>query len=178
MPTATVPPLVLVVEEAPAKRRKVCTLIEQSLGWRTAEAATGREALELIQQVPPQVVLTGVELPDLDGLALVESIRRSHPFVPIVLMTTSANEKTAMKALQAGAASYVPKRELAQELADSLEQVVAAARSAQNRRRLLSCLTKVEFEFVLDNDPALVPALVAQVQEQVAPLKLCDQNGT
>jgi hypothetical protein len=82
-----------------------------------------------------------------------------------------------MKALQAGAATYVPNRELAQELVDSLERVVSAARAAQNRRRLLSRLTCVEFEFVLDNDPTLIPTLVAQVQEQLAPLKICDQNG-
>jgi CheY-like chemotaxis protein len=172
-----VPPLVLVVDDAPAKRRKVCGLVERTLGWRTAEAATGRQTLERIANALPNIVLTGLELPDIDGVALVESIRRSHPFVPIVLMTTTANEKTAMKALQAGAASYVPKKEMAEALADSLEQVVAAARAAQNRRRLLSCFTKVEFEFVLDNDPALIPALVAHVQDQLAPLKLCDQNG-
>jgi CheY-like chemotaxis protein len=176
MPTA-VSPLVLVVEETPAKRRKVCGLIERALGWRIIEAASGRDALEQIDGAPPNVVLTDVTLPDLDGLELVETIRRTHPFIPIVLMTTAANEKTAMKALQAGAASYVPKRELAQELADSLERVVAAARAAQNRRRLQSCLTRVEFEFDLENDPALIPALVAQVQEQLAPLRLCDQNG-
>ena len=177
MPTAAVPPMVLVVDDAPAKRRKVCALIERSLGWRVEEAGTGRDALARIEQAPPNVVLTGVELPDIDGLEFVESVRESHPFVPIVLITTAANEKMAMKALQAGAASYVPKKEMAQELADSLERVVASARTAQNRRRLLSCLTRVEFEFVLDNDPALIPALVAQVQEQLSPLKLCDQNG-
>src|SRR5437764_5857548 len=142
MSTAAVPPLVLVVDDAPAKRRKVCALIERSLGWRTQEAGTGRDALARIRDTPPQVVMTGLELPDVDGLALVESIRQSHAFIPIVLMTTAANEKTALKALQAGAATYVPKGEMAQELADSLERVVAAARAAQNRRRLLSCLTK------------------------------------
>jgi CheY-like chemotaxis protein/anti-sigma regulatory factor (Ser/Thr protein kinase) len=177
MQNAAVPPLVLVVDDAPAKRRKVCGLIERRLGWRTAEAGTGRQTLERIANALPNIVLTSLELPDVDGVDLVESIRRSHPFVPIVLMTAAANEKSAMKALRAGAASYVPKKELSEALADSLEQVHAAARAAQNRRRLLSCFTKVEFEFVLDNDPALIPALVAHVQDQLAPLKLCDQNG-
>src|SRR5438105_4834633 len=105
MQTAAVPPLVLVVDDAPTKRRKVCGLIERSLGWRTAEAATGRQTLERIKNTPPNIVLISLELPDTDGVALVESIRRSHPFVPIVLITTASNEKTALKALQAGAAS-------------------------------------------------------------------------
>src|SRR5262249_31013555 len=46
-----------------------------------------------------------------------------------------------------------------------------------NRRRLLSCLTRVEMDFVLDNDPSLIPVLVSQLQDQLSPLKLCDQNS-
>lgn len=177
MSTAAVPPLVLVADDAPIKRRKACNLIERALGWRTQEAATGREVLQKIEEAAPSVVLTDLHMPDMDGLAMVESIRRSYPTVPIILMTTTANEKAALKALQRGAASYIPKGELAFELAELLERVVAAAQATQNRRRLLSCLTRVDLDFDLENDPALIPVLVAQIQEQIGPLRLCDQNG-
>src|SRR5262249_46327191 len=45
------------------------------------------------------------------------------------------------------------------------------------RHRLLSCLTRVELSFVLENDPLLVPALVAHVQDQLGPMRLCDQTS-
>jgi CheY-like chemotaxis protein/anti-sigma regulatory factor (Ser/Thr protein kinase) len=160
----------------PTERRLACAVILKELGWRTREAANGREALAVMAEEPPCVVLTDLQMPDGDGLDLVETIRQNHPFVPVVLMTAWGSEQVALKALQRGAASYVPKTELAAELADSLERVVAAAQATQNRRRLLSCLTRVELEFVLENDPALIPVLVTQIQEHLAPLRLCDQT--
>jgi CheY-like chemotaxis protein len=170
-------PLALVVDDAPAFRRRACAVIEKDLGWRTREAGNVCDALQALSEEAPAVILTDLEMPDCDGLDLVERIRSSHPSVPVVLITTSGSEKIALKALQRGAASYVPKRELAAELADSLERVVIAAQATQNRRRLLSRLTRVELEFVFENDPALIPVLVTQIQDQLAPFNFCDQNG-
>ena len=125
----------------------------------------------------PAVVLTDLQMPDCNGLELVDQIRANYPSVPVVLITTVGSEKIALKALQRGAASYVPKSELATELADSLERVVAAAQTTQNRRRLLSRLTRVELEFVFENDPCFIQVLVSQIQDQLAPFSFCDQNG-
>ncbi|MFO0809591.1 MAG: ATP-binding protein [Gemmataceae bacterium] len=179
MPSATnvLPPLALVVDDVPTERRHACKVITETLGWRICEAASGSEALKALANEAPSVVLTDLQMPDCDGLGLVETIRKSHPFVPIVLMTAWGSEKVALKALQQGAASYVPKNEVAEQLADSLERVVSAAQATQNRRRLLSFLSRIELEFILENDPALIPVLVTQIQDQIAPLQLCDQNG-
>jgi CheY-like chemotaxis protein len=177
MPPAPLPPLALVVDDVPTERRLACTVIEQSLGWRTREAGNGCEALAALADETPCVVLTDLQMPDCDGLTLVESIRQTHAHIPVVLMTAWGSEKLALKALQSGAASYVPKAELTQVLAGSLEQVVAAAQATQNRRRLLGYLTRVGTEFVLENDPTLIPALVSHLQEQMAPLQFFDQNG-
>ncbi len=170
-------PLALVVDDIATDRRLACAVIEKELGWRTREAVNGCEALAALEAEVPAVVLTDLHMPDCDGLGLVETIRCSHPSVPVVLMTAWGSEQMALKALQRGAASYVPKSEIATELADSLESVVTAAQAAQTRRRLLSFLTRVELEFVLENDPTLIPVLVSQIQEQLTPLRLCDQNG-
>lgn len=178
MPSAeNTTPLALVVDDVPTDRTLACKVITEVLGWRTHEASTGDEALAALNDEVPAVVLTDLSMPDCDGLALVQSIRESHPFVPVVLMTELGSEKTALKALQCGAASYVPKTEIVEELADSLERVVSAAQATQNRRRLLSFLTRIELEFGLENDPALIPVLISQIQDQIAAMKLCDQNG-
>jgi YesN/AraC family two-component response regulator len=116
-------------------------------------------------------------MPDCDGLDLIDNIRRSHPSVPVVLMTDSDSEKLALKALKRGAASYVPISEIAEELADSVERVVTSAQASQNRWRLLSCLTRVELDFALESDPSLISVLVAQLQDHLTSLRLCDQNG-
>lgn len=177
MASATSPPLALVVDDAPNVRRRACMVIERELGWRTREAGNGCEALAALAEEDPSVILTDLQMPDCDGLELVERIRSDHPSVPVVLITTVGSEKLAMKALQRGAASYVPKSQMSAELAESLERVVSAAQATINRRRLLSFLTKVELEFVFENDPALISVLVAQIQDQLAPFRFCDQNG-
>ncbi|HEY1377919.1 MAG TPA: ATP-binding protein [Gemmataceae bacterium] len=176
-PTAPTSPLALVVGAAAAERRRACMVIEEQLGWRTREAASGGEALTILAGELPTAVLTDLPLPDGDGLDLVERIRQSYAGVPVVLLTAAGGEKQALEALQRGAASYVPKAELAADLAGSLEQVAVAGQAARSRRRLLSSLIRVELEFVLENDPAMIPSLVKQLQEQLAPLRLCDQNG-
>src|SRR5438046_1721652 len=142
MPLPT--PLALVVDDVAAERRLACTLIEDQLGWRTREAASGAEALAALADDVPAAVVADLHMPDGEGLDLVEQIRRSRPGVPVVLMITAGSEKLALEALRRGAASYVPKAQLADELAPSLEQVAAAAQAAHNRRRLLSSLTRVE----------------------------------
>lgn len=176
-PTAATTPLALVVDDVPTDRRLACAVIEQQLGWRTREARSGAEALAALAEEQPAAVLTDLQMPDGDGLELVERICGAYPGVPVVLMTAWGSEKLALEALQRGAASYVPKAEIATELAASLEQVAVAGQAARTRQRLLSSLTRVELEFVLENDPALVPVLVKQLQDQLAPLRLCDQNS-
>src|SRR5262249_34086164 len=115
-------------------------------------------------------------MPELDGLCLVEAVRDRFPLVPVVLMTAFGSEDTAVQALQRGAASYVPKKSLARDLADTLEQVLAAARTGRDRQRLLGGLTHLESSFRLENDRALVAALIAWLREVLAGMGLCDET--
>src|SRR5262245_5258347 len=118
MASAPGSPLALIVDDTTAQRRRARAVIESELGWRVQEASNAQDALRFLADEAPAVVITDLTMPDCDGLKLVESIRCSHPFVPVVLMTTVGSETVALKALQRGAASYVPKSEMAAELAD------------------------------------------------------------
>jgi CheY-like chemotaxis protein len=168
---------VLVVDDSPIDRRLATRLVEKVEGWETAQARNGVEALEMIQRQPPAVVLTDMLMPEMDGLELVETIRERHPLIPVIVMTAFGSEDFAIKALQSGAASYVPKKSLATDLAATLEQVHAAACAGRQQQQLLECVVSVELQFVLGSDPTLVPPLVAHLQEQLMRMKLCDQTS-
>ena len=73
---------------------------------------SGREALAALPARLPDVVLTDLDMPEMNGLELVEAVRRDFPAVPVILMTALGSEEIAVEALQKGAASYVPKRNL------------------------------------------------------------------
>ena len=110
---------ILIVDDSPLERRFVGNLVEQRLGLPVAYAANGFEALKMLKCGLPAAVLTDLQMPKMDGLELVDHIRVNYPLVPVVLMTAYGSEEIAIQALQAGAASYVPKRSLDRDLAET-----------------------------------------------------------
>ena len=167
---------VLVVDDAAVDRRMTGAIIEHNLGWRVEYAEDGTSALAAMERETPRLLLTDLRMPGMDGLELVKAVRRKYPSVPVVLMTAFGNEDIAIQALRAGAASYVPKKRLDQDLASTLEQVVGAAQAERRQQRLLGRLSLTESHFVLENDRTLIPALVTHVQEYLVRLGLCDQT--
>src|SRR6516165_12456236 len=108
---------VLIVDDSTVDRRLAGRLLEKQLGLDVSYAKDGRAALKALAKEPPDLVLTDMHMPNLNGLELVEQIRGNHPLIPVILMTAFGSEDLAVEALRKGAASYVPKRVLAEELA-------------------------------------------------------------
>src|SRR5262245_50461880 len=119
------PLVVLVVDDSPVDRALVQGVLEKQLHAVVHTVENGAAALDSIATVWPDVVLTDLQMPELDGLALVEAIRRDYPFIPAILMTAHGSEETALAALRAGAASYVNKRNLASRLIETVQDVLA-----------------------------------------------------
>ena len=160
--TAVHQDLALAAEFPATDRADWVRLVEKALGWRVSTATSGAAALDAIQTDAPDLVLTDMLMPEMDGLELTQAIRNQYPSIPVVVMTAHGSEEMAIRALRSGAASYVPKRTMARDLAETLEQVATAARASRCQQRLLECLTRVESAFQLENDPALVPPLVLE----------------
>jgi CheY-like chemotaxis protein len=169
-------PTVLVVDDSPVDRHRVGTLLEKLPRWTVASAADGREALTAIERQPPDVILTDLRMPGMDGLALVEEVKRHYPAIPVVVMTAFGSEDIAILALERGAASYVPKRNLSRHLSRTVEHVLEVAQASRGHLRVLGALTHSEARFVLDNDLALVPHLVGHLRDNLIGVRLCDEN--
>ncbi|HTN84960.1 MAG TPA: response regulator [Sorangium sp.] len=168
---------VLVVDDSPMDRRLSGSLLKKRAGMEPMYAENGVEALQTIARTTPEIVLTDLQMPEMDGLELVEAIRREHPYLPVILMTAHGSEEIAVQALRRGAASYVAKRNLAAELVNTVENVLAVARLDRREQQLLSCLTATESHFELDNDVAKVPALVGHIEQSLGRMRLCDETG-
>ena len=169
-------PSVLIVDDALLDQRMAGSIVVKRTGLRPVYARNGVEALEVVARESPMAVLTDLRMPVMDGLALVEAMRERFPQVPVVLMTAHGSEELALKALRLGAASYVPKRRLSQDLPGTLDQVLSAARVDRRHQRLLACEMEAESGFVLENDPDLIPDLVDRLHEMAARLGLFDEN--
>lgn len=169
-------PIVLVVDDSPLDRHLVGRLLEKEKNgdWVVEFAENGIEALNFIKDAIPDVVITDLIMPGMDGLQLVEAVRKHCPHVPIVLVTAQGNETLAVEALDRGAASYVPKRQLADKLVDTLNQVLAVARANTSFRRLTGCIHRQQLTLQLENDNSLIPPLVDLVQRLLTDLNFCD----
>ncbi|HEX3152464.1 MAG TPA: response regulator [Gemmataceae bacterium] len=165
---------VLIVDDSMVDRRLAGRLVEMGVPGGNdlipIYASNGREALEAIEKENPDAVLTDLQMPEMNGLELVQEVRNRFPLVPVILMTAHGSEELAVKALKSGAASYVPKRELAKDLIETLTSVIESAHGQRDHRRLLRTLQSTESYFVLDNDPALIPPLISFLKDNVTRL--------
>ena len=168
---------VLVVDDAAVDRKLVGGLLAKGKNFDVQLAASGEEALAKLADVRPALVVTDLVMPGMSGLELVARIVEQHPEIPVILMTGKGSEEIAVKALKAGAASYVPKGVLHQYLLNTVQDVLDMVNERSIHAQLMSCLTRGQFRFVLNNDPGLIPSLVNHVQSLVTSVGLCDDAG-
>ena len=168
---------ILVVDDSPVEQRMVGRLLEKNPDMHAVYASDGKEALAVIARERPDIVLTDLQMPEMDGLTLVQRIRAEYSAIPVILMTAFGSEEVALEALQQGAANYVPKKNLANDLLESVESVVAATIDQLMHRRLFESLQKTESSFRLDNDIALIPPLVEHLKQNLARLHMLDDTG-
>ncbi|MFC1596866.1 response regulator [Planctomycetota bacterium] len=169
-------PSVLVVDDVEMDRRLVAKFLEEESDLELRYAENGAQALEQIDQENPDLVVTDLMMPEVDGLELVTECRSRHPLVPVILMTSKGNEETAVRALEEGAASYVPKQVFSQRLVSTVRNVLAVSGRQRGRSRLMGCMMKSECVFDLENDSALIHPLVTYLQERTCYLKVCDES--
>jgi CheY-like chemotaxis protein len=165
---------ILIVDDNPLDLR-VASKLAEAEGMQTLAARDGREALGFLADDHPDLVLTDLDMPHINGLELVREVRRSHPAVPIVLMTARGSEETAVEALKSGAASYVPKRNLKKDLGSTLRMVLAAATARNERRQVFGRMEFTETRFVFGYEPRGPAALVSYCQDALRMMDLCDE---
>ncbi|KGN34580.1 LuxR family transcriptional regulator [Knoellia sinensis KCTC 19936] len=124
---------VLIVDDHPVVRSGMRTLLAASPCIEiVGEAATGREALGLVETTSPDVVLTDLRLGSgLDGVGVTRAVRAAHDDVAVLIITTFDHDADIVRAVEAGAAGYL--------LKDALpEEIVAAIRAAAVGETVLS----------------------------------------
>jgi CheY-like chemotaxis protein/anti-sigma regulatory factor (Ser/Thr protein kinase) len=167
---------IVVVDDSPADRLLVERLLSRAMPVRVIPAENGAEALQIILEHDPDVVLTDLNMPEMNGLELVQAIRQRHPAVPTILMTAHGSEEIAIAALRSGAANYVAKRRLSDDLVETVQDVLSLAEQDRQQLELHECWMNTKFEFCLRNDMALVPALVAHLQQYSRSIWHCDRT--
>ncbi len=124
------PPIrVLCVDDHPLLREGVARKIERQPDMEVVDTAgTGQEAVMLYLRHRPDIVLMDLQLPGMGGLQAIEAIRREDPNAKIIVLTISGGDEDIFRAIRAGAASYLLKSSLSQDLIATVRRVVAGER--------------------------------------------------
>jgi len=169
-------PTILVVDDSATDRLLAGGLLAESGDFDIEYAVDGSDAIVKIELHVPDLIVTDMDMPELNGLELVAVIRRAYPIVPVVLMTARGSEDLALQALRAGAASYVPKRQLSTELLETVRQVYSAANEDRGRIRLMRRMTEQKVQFTIENDHELITSLVQYLKDGAAGMGICDEG--
>ena len=164
---------ILVVDDSPVQVRHL-ELLLAAAGHTHDAAEHGEAALAAVRRRRPDVVLTDMRMPVMDGLELVAALRAEFPGLPVVLCAGSGSEELAVEALRAGAAHYVPKRRLTADAVPVVDEILAVAAATRKQHQLLDCIAAVEHTYNLANDPDLASLVVGQTEQLLRQLELFD----
>ena len=125
---------ILLAEDETLVRQGVKAMIETAPDLRvTAEAATGREAVEWCARRAFDLVILDIRMPEMDGVAAAQRILARQPHQKILFLTTFNDDDYALKALRLGVRGYLLKNADAEELIDSIRSVLAGGLSLEDQ---------------------------------------------
>jgi len=157
---------ILLVEDSPVDRLLITRLLARD-DWQTQVANNGLEAVQQIEDDRPDIVITDMQMPQIDGLQLVKKIRESDSSLPIVLVTSKGSETSAIEALRNGATSYSPKSRLRKDLVSTVEQVLETAQRMRYSHSTEFYPTPKSHVVVLKNDLTLIGPTIENMQSKL-----------
>jgi len=170
-------PTVLVVDDSRIDQRLVGSLLQKNGQIHVEYASDGVEALEAVKRLSPDLIVTDLVMPNMDGMELVAELGQLNPQVPIVMMTGDGSDEIATEAVETGARAYVPKTGLARLLPSIVEQLLTLSREKRELNRFLQSVTESESTFVIrDNDTQLISHLLEYVSGCMRNAGICEEG--
>jgi len=171
---------VLVADDEASARSGLATLLGDE-GYDVTLAEDGLKAFSCVQETAPDVLVTDLRMPGIDGIELLRRAREIDPELIVVLVTAFADVATAVRAMKEGAEQYLMKplqiEELVLVIQRALERRKLRHEATELRARLKDHLS---FGNIIGGSPAMQEVL--NVMEQVAPAKasvlITGESGT
>ncbi|NDJ78263.1 MAG: response regulator transcription factor [Chloroflexi bacterium] len=160
---------ILVVDDEGAIRYSISKTL-QRVGYQVHAAASGEEALDMMNRQEYDVVLTDIRMPGLTGVELLAKIKERAPDAVVILLTGYASLETAIESLRLGAHDYLVKPSSSQDIRQSVSQGIERARNMKHRRALLHTIRNNVEELTGENleDQLMEPQMQASAAAPAA----------
>jgi len=171
---------ILVVDDESNARNALAEILKEE-GYAVETAADGFKGLARYQEFSPDLVLTDLKMPGMDGVQLLSKVRETEESLPVIVMTAFGSVDTAVSAMRAGALDYLTKPINADELllviGRALEQVRLRREANELRQQLAE---RYHFDNVVGSSPRMqqVFKVVSQVAPSRATVLLTGESGT
>ncbi len=146
---------ILVVDDEGAIRYSITKTL-QRVGYQVESAASGEEALDLLEKQEFDVVLTDIRMPGISGVDLLARIKEKTGDTSVILMTGYASLNSAVESLRLGAHDYLVKPSSSRDIRDSVARGLERARNMRRRRNLLKMIQNTVDELA-EEEPAGTP---------------------
>ena len=163
----------LVVDDSKSELLAIRALLADE-PYDLVTAEDGRDALSIIAQQAPDIIVTDMLMPNLDGLELIKQLRQIKPQIPVILISEVGSEEISVEALRVGATAFVPKSQIHEEIIGTIEHALELMKTDYSYSDLIDRLDYHEFQFALDNDPSAIGPVVNLMQQMAAGLHPMD----
>ena len=171
---------ILIVDDEQSMVQFLTALLKRE-GYEVLSARSGPEALEMVREQAPDVVITDVKMPGMDGITLLEKIKKLDESTPVIIMTAYASQKTAIDALNLGAYQYLEKHakndEIKLVIRNALEMRKVRSENSYLKRQLKR--THATKEIIGRSDQMMsVFKMVDKVAETDSTILISGESGT
>ncbi|MDB5037349.1 MAG: hypothetical protein JWQ35_877 [Bacteriovoracaceae bacterium] len=169
---------ILIVDDEESVRR-VLSIQAKRMGHEPREAENGHEAWELIQAHHYDTVITDLKMPELDGLELLNLIRKNYPHIPVIMITAHGTIDTAVEAMKRGAFDYITKPFNQEEFLKTLERaILTSASMSKEFQRSRTFLRQEEKIIGSTEEMEKVYALIERVANSSSSVLITGETGT
>lgn len=173
-------PRVLIIDDEPVVQDVLARILERA-GYASSAAMTCREGLQGLAEAKHDLVILDVMLPDGNGVDVLRAIKKTHPDLPVIMMTAYGSVDNAVSAMKEGAFHYLTKPFANEEVLLLVEKALDACRLREENRRLRSIISREEeFEGIVGRSAAIRD--VFRRVEQIAPSRstvlVAGESGT
>jgi DNA-binding NtrC family response regulator len=171
---------VLIVDDEDATR-SLCHDVVTDSGLRTRTASTTEQALEILDQMPVDILITDLRVPQIGGLELLKRVRTSYPQTAVLVLTQYGTIESAVEATRLGAADYITKPFHIPELRSKLDRMIRLLDVDQENRVLRETLrTRPGFADLIGVSVKMqrVYRLIERVSQHAYPVLILGESGT
>jgi len=173
-------PIILLIDDDKKLTESIVLNVgEDHFDWRVAN--DGEQGLKMIDEVDPDLILSDIRMPNLDGISLLERVKKSRPELPVIMITAYEDMETTIRAMQLGAYEYVRKPIDPEELELVIDR---ALETVQKERHLSGMVREISAQFRMNNLVGSTPAMqeifktIGQVTTSKVSVLINGESGT